>query len=90
MRKRFLGIALSTSVSLVSMSARALQTMRRWGDRQFASHDHPGPSIGQALQRGDPHRSELTAKQRPGPPAKLLAVFVVDTNETKPTVPFGN
>ena len=49
------------------MSARALQTMRRWGARQFESHDHPGPSIERALQRGGPHPSELTAKQGPGP-----------------------
>jgi hypothetical protein len=28
--------------------------------------------------------------QQDGSPAKLLAVFVVDTNETELTIPFGN
>jgi len=46
-----LGIALSTSGSLMSMSARALQTMRRWGDpaqeagrRSINSHHHSANS----------------------------------------------
>src|ERR1700746_2910132 len=37
---------------------------------------------------GDRHRVSANASQTN--PAKLLAVFVVDTNETELTVPFGN
>jgi quercetin dioxygenase-like cupin family protein len=37
---------------------------------------------------GDRHR--LGANASKTKPAKLLAVFVVDTNETKLTIPFGN
>jgi len=35
MKKWYLGMVLSTSVSLTSMTARALQTMRRCGDPRF-------------------------------------------------------
>jgi quercetin dioxygenase-like cupin family protein len=37
---------------------------------------------------GDRHRVSANASQTK--PAKLLAVFVVDTNETELTIPFGN
>jgi quercetin dioxygenase-like cupin family protein len=37
---------------------------------------------------GDVHRVSANASQTK--PAKLLAVFVVDTNETELTIPFGN
>ena len=37
---------------------------------------------------GDRHRVSANASETK--PAKLLAVFVVDTNETELTIPFGN
>ena len=37
---------------------------------------------------GDRHGVSADASETE--PAKLLAVFVVDTNETDPTTPFGN
>jgi len=37
---------------------------------------------------GDRHRVSANASETR--PAKLLAVFVVDTNETELTIPFGN
>ena len=37
---------------------------------------------------GDRHGVSANASKKK--PAKLLAVFVVDTNETEPTIPFGN
>ena len=37
---------------------------------------------------GDRHRVSANASDTE--PAKLLAVFVVDTNETVLTIPFGN
>ena len=37
---------------------------------------------------GDRHAVSANASETQ--PAKLLAVFVVDTNETKLTIPFGN
>ncbi len=37
---------------------------------------------------GDRHRVSANASETE--PAKLLAVFVVDTNETELTIPFGN
>ena len=37
---------------------------------------------------GDVHRVSANASETK--PAKLLAVFVVDTNETELTIPFGN
>ena len=37
---------------------------------------------------GDRHRVSANASETD--PAKLLAVFVVDTNETELTIPFGN
>jgi len=37
---------------------------------------------------GDPHAVSANASKTK--PAKLLAVFVVDTNETELTIPFGN
>jgi quercetin dioxygenase-like cupin family protein len=37
---------------------------------------------------GDRHSVSANASERQ--PAKLLAVFVVDTNETELTIPFGN
>ena len=37
---------------------------------------------------GDLHRVSVNASKTK--PAKLLAVFVVDTNETELTIPFGN
>jgi hypothetical protein len=37
---------------------------------------------------GDRHRVSANASETQ--PAKLLAVFVVDTNETELTIPFGN
>ena len=37
---------------------------------------------------GDRHG--VTANASKTKPAKLLAVFVVDTNETELTIPFGN
>jgi len=37
---------------------------------------------------GDRHGISANASKKK--PAKLLAVFVVDTNETEPTIPFGN
>jgi quercetin dioxygenase-like cupin family protein len=37
---------------------------------------------------GDRHR--LSANASETEPAKLLAVFVVDTNETELTIPLGN
>ena len=47
-------------------------------------------NVGQSFSElpGDRHRVSANASETK--PAKLLAVFVVDTNETELTTPFGN
>ena len=50
--------------------------------RRLTRPDRAGPSC--------PATATVSANASETQPAKLLAVFVVDTNETKLTIPFGN
>ena len=42
------------------------------------------------MKRKTADRHGVSANASETKPAKLLAVFVVDTNETELTIPFGN
>jgi hypothetical protein len=46
--------------------------------------------VGQSFSELPGHRHRVSANASETKPAKLLAVFVVDTNETELTTPFGN
>jgi quercetin dioxygenase-like cupin family protein len=45
---------------------------------------------GQSFPELPGDRRGVSANARETKPAKLLAVFVADTNEKEPTIPFGN
>jgi quercetin dioxygenase-like cupin family protein len=45
---------------------------------------------GQSFSEMPGDRHSVSANASETKPAKLLAVFVVDTNETELTIPFGN
>jgi quercetin dioxygenase-like cupin family protein len=45
---------------------------------------------GQSFSELPGDRHGVSANANETKPAKLLAVFVVDTSETEPTIPFGN
>ena len=45
---------------------------------------------GQSFSELPGERHDVSANASKTKPAKLLAVFVVDTNETELTIPFGN
>jgi quercetin dioxygenase-like cupin family protein len=45
---------------------------------------------GQSFSELPGDRRDVSANGSKTKPAKLLAVFVVDTNETELTIPFGN
>jgi quercetin dioxygenase-like cupin family protein len=45
---------------------------------------------GQSFSELSGDRHAVSANTSQTKPAKLLAVFVVDTNETELTIPFGN
>jgi quercetin dioxygenase-like cupin family protein len=47
-------------------------------------------STGQSFSELPGDRHAVSANASKTKPAKLLAVFVVDTNETELTIPFGN
>ena len=47
-------------------------------------------TTGQSFSELPGDRHDVSANASKTKPAKLLAVFVVDTNETELTVPFGN
>ena len=46
--------------------------------------------VGQSFSELPGDRHGVSANASETKPAKLLAVFVVDTNETELTIPFGN
>jgi hypothetical protein len=54
--------------------------------------DRIGPTseAGQSFSELPGDRHGVSANASETKPAKLLAVFVVDTNETELTIPFGN
>jgi quercetin dioxygenase-like cupin family protein len=47
-------------------------------------------TTGQSFSKLPGDRHAVSANASATKPAKLLAVFVVDTNETELTIPFGN
>ena len=50
----------------------------------------PAYEAGQSFSELPGDRHGVSANASETKPAKLLAVFVVDTNETELTIPFGN
>ena len=65
--------------------------MLEWANR---SQVNDGPATtyqaGQSFSERPGDRHGVSANASETKPAKLLAVFVVDTNETELTIPFGN
>lgn len=61
---------------------------------KILSQDNDGPvttyKAGQSFSEQPGDRHGVSANASKTEPAKLLAVFVVDTNDTELTIPFGN
>ena len=63
-----------------------------WGAIRSQVNDGPVTTYeaGQSFSELPGDRHGVSANASKTKPAKLLAVFVVDTNETELTIPFGN
>jgi hypothetical protein len=76
----------------LSLTADA-QACARQADREFGELAEGTVDLyeaGQSFSELPGDRHGVSANASKTKPAKLLAVFVVDTNETELTIPFGN